>query len=243
MKTSIALAMVVVLFATPSAYPWGNEGHEIVARIAARNLSDAARSQIVALLRGAVIDDLNLKAVVGHEGDPQPSTDAVEQALATIATWPDHMPGGKGATAPWHFVDIGLFEGPSHLSERCGTGCVSQKIAQIRDNLKSNMPLNSLSPDKELRFLVHFVGDIHQPLHTVTNADAGGNCEKITGFSGSHVLHSAWDTALVREVMSEDEDIEAAIITEFTPVRSTVESVIDPDKMAAESFGLAKTVV
>jgi hypothetical protein len=39
--------------------------------------------------------------------------------MARAAIWPDHMPGGKGATAPWHYIDIGLFEGPSHIAERC----------------------------------------------------------------------------------------------------------------------------
>src|SRR5262245_20565678 len=56
--------------------------------------------------------------------------------------------------------------------------------------------------DQELRFLIHFLGDIHQPLHASTNADAGGNCVKVTGFSGSDNLHSTWDTALASAPVS-----------------------------------------
>src|SRR5216684_3952893 len=102
-------------------------------------------------------------------GSPGPPPDgALETAFKTMATWPDHMPGGKGSTAPWHFVDIGLFEGPSHIDERCpGGACVTQKITDLIANLKagqnltvSNPPKPPIifTPPKELRFLVHFLG-------------------------------------------------------------------------------------
>src|SRR5262249_972764 len=112
--------------------------------------------------------------------------------MALMATWPDCMGrdahnhcNPKGVTGPWHFVDVGLFEGPGHLAERCGSGsCVTEKIPTLIDNLKTGMDLVvtdepgealAFKPDRELRFLIHVLGDIHQPLHTVTNADAGGN--------------------------------------------------------------------
>jgi hypothetical protein len=101
--------------AVQPAFSWGDEGHQIVARIAARNLMLKTRQGIVALMRGAFVDDLKLKVLVGS-GGPQPSEDAVEEALAKIAIWPDHMPGGKGVTEPWHYIDIGLFETPVTLA-------------------------------------------------------------------------------------------------------------------------------
>ena len=170
------------LLVCPAALPWGNEGHQIVAEIAARKLTLRAQQNIVALLRSDANDDLHLKAILGASGPPPAG--ALEKTLKTIATWPDNMPGGKGATAPWHFVDIGLFEGPSHISQRCPQGaCVSQKISDIVQNLKTNKNLGQFTPPKELRFLVHFLGDIHQPLHCATNADAGGNCIKEQGYT------------------------------------------------------------
>jgi len=108
----IAVCSVLLLSsAAQPAFSWGDDGHELVARIAARNLTAKARQGIVDLTRRASVDDLKLRDLVGKLNDPQPSDDAVEEALARIAIWPDHMPGGKGITQPWHFIDIGLFEG------------------------------------------------------------------------------------------------------------------------------------
>ena len=80
------------------AFGWGDDGHKLVARIAARNLTPKARQGIVDLMRRASVDDLKLQNLVGKLNDPQPSDDAFEDALAKIAIWPDHMPGGKGVT-------------------------------------------------------------------------------------------------------------------------------------------------
>src|SRR5467141_3071296 len=119
-KTWPAITVSILLLALPnSAFSWGSEGHQIVAQIAARKLTPEAQQNIVALLRSDPNDDLKLKAILGTSGPPPAG--ALEKALKTIATWPDNMPkpAGKGPTAPWHFVDIGLFEGPSHIGERC----------------------------------------------------------------------------------------------------------------------------
>src|SRR5262245_5290150 len=99
---------------------WGDTGHQLTARIAAQRLTDAARRGIVTLVRGAS-DDIGLQSLLGKKGDPQPSDAKVSAAMARMATWPDCMgtfPDGKckpkGVTGPWHFVDVGLFEGPGH---------------------------------------------------------------------------------------------------------------------------------
>ena len=223
------------------ALPWGNDGHQLVARVAARNLTDTARRQIVALLRTDTTDDLKLRFILGSG---TPTNEQVEEALATIATWPDHMPGGKGVTQPWHFIDIGLFEGPSHMNERCDAGCVNQKITELIQHIRQRQNLDKFEPFKQLRFLVHFLGDVHQPLHCVTNADAGGNCVRTTDFDGSTELHSVFDTPLVREVMDTvGADTTAALIQEFQSHKAAFQAQTDPNKIAAESFQLAKEKV
>src|SRR5258708_19060195 len=222
----IAFAAFPFLLICLPALPWGNEGHQIVAEIAARKLTLRTQQNIVKLLRSDPNDDLHLKAILGVSGPPPPG--ALENALKTIATWPDNMPGGKGPTAPWHFVDIGLFEGPSHISQRCPQGAgVSQKISDIEQNLKTSKNLIVqdpktgknvvFTPPKELRFLVHFLGDIHQPLHCATNADPGGNCIKEQGYTlDLHELHAVWDAALVDQNIGKGPRRTAgAIIQEF----------------------------
>src|SRR5262249_23735135 len=120
-KTLLSILLIPAL--SVPAYSWGDEGHQIVARIAARHISDGTRNKIVALIRAAEDDDRGLAASLGRRRRPQ--REVVEDVLATIAIWPDHMPGGKGPTRAWHFIDIGLFEGPSHMNERCPDGnCV-----------------------------------------------------------------------------------------------------------------------
>jgi hypothetical protein len=97
-------------------------------------------------------------------------------------------------------------------------------------------------PPKELRFLVHFLGDIHQPLHRATNADAGGNCIKETGYQLQYPeLHAVWDTGLVDEVISKARpDTAGAIMQEFDG--NLTASSATPDAIAAESFEIARRV-
>ncbi len=253
MKFLVRVVLVVVLGLTclvPITFAWGDDGHEIVARIAARKLVAKTRRRIVSILRSAVDDELHLKALVGPAGGPQPTAAAVEDAMVKMATWPDHMPGGKGATAPWHFIDVGLFEGPVTSANRCAAGCITGMIPTLVANLGANKKLTvtessgqtrTFGPDQELRFLIHFLGDIHQPLHASTNADAGGNCVKTTGFA--HVtpeLHAVWDTGLVRLV--EKPTLKATVSAFLTEFQSQIvlEGVTDAAQIATESFTLAK---
>lgn len=242
-KILTSAALVCLLLALPDrAFSWGNEGHEIVAQIAARKLTPAAQRNIVALVRSDPDDDLNLKAILGTSGAPPPG--ALEKALGIISTWPDHLPGGRGPTGPWHYIDIGLFEGPSHMDERCpGGACITQKITELAGNLKTGKSLGQFSAPKELRFLVHFLGDIHQPLHCVTNADAGGNCVKEQGYDlANPELHALWDTGLVLEMIGEEPaDTAAAIMEEFDGTLEVPETA-DPKAMAAETFEVARRV-
>ena len=256
MKTVARVSILLVLSLHPTvAFSWGDIGHQTVARIAARKLTPAARLRIAQILRAASTDDLNLKPIVGTTGTP--SAAKIEAVLIKMAIWPDHMPGGKGATEPWHFVDIGLFEGPTHLHERCGqAGCVSEKITTLVTNVKTNQPLTvteagetvTFGLDRELRFLIHFVGDIHQPLHCATDADAGGNCIQTHGFSGTQ-LHHVWDTPLLLAAIMDTvaithpNDPAGDIIKEFKAEAGTVASETDPAVIAGESFSLAKTSV
>jgi nuclease S1 len=227
---------------------WGQHGHQIVARIAAQRVKATTKRRMVEILRKGE-NDIDLKSLLGSPGAPQPSAMAFASALARMATWPDSIPGGKGKTAPWHFIDYGLFEGPETTENRCTQGCVTELISTLISNIKASKSIDittddgetvTFGVDKELRFLIHFVGDIHQPLHTITNADAGGNCEKVTGFDGSPKLHSAWDNALVGLIEKPTTSATAsALLAEFSS-DTTSAQMVDPHTMVSESFALAK---
>jgi hypothetical protein len=245
---SVVIALGLAM-PSPEVLAWGDDGHQIVGRIAARRLTANTKRRLVSILREGGDDQLHLPMLLGPLSDPQPSLTTLAEALGRMATWPDHMPGGKGHTGPWHFVDFGLFEGPNTTANRCAEGCVTELITTLVANVRTNKSITVLEAsgvtrtfpvDKELRFLVHLFGDIHQPLHASTNADAGGNCEKATGFNGSSNLHSVWDTALVKLVKKPTLDGSAtALITEFQS-NVLAGGITDPRQIAGESFALAK---
>jgi len=228
-------AIVILLLLAPGqAWCWGDEGHKTVARIAAAHLTERARQAVAELLRR----DATFAA-------PPGATDSVTEAMARAAIWPDHIPGGKGATAPWHYIDIGLFEGPSHLDERCPEGnCIVAKMRQYLVSLKEHRADGAWPESKELAFLMHFAGDIHQPLHCATDADAGGNCVIVAGFEPIHNLHAVWDITLVNNLIARDgPGMIAGMESRFRGKMRHWQDYGSIEKIAAESFDLAKSQV
>jgi len=227
------IAAALWLLAAGPAWPWGDEGHQIVARIAAAHLNGRARQAVADLLR----QDPDLAA-----GGSRPE---LADLLARAAIWPDHMPGGKGATAPWHYIDIGLFEGPAHMAVRCPDGnCIVAKMSQYLVNLKQHRADGAWPEYKELEFLAHFAGDIHQPLHCVTDGDAGGNCVNVAGFEPMRNLHAVWDITLVRNLAARDgSGMLAGMESRFRGKLARWQDYGSIERIAAESFEVAKTQV
>jgi nuclease S1 len=226
--------VTVLLLAPGQAWCWGDEGHQTVARIAAAHLAERARQAVANLLQ----PDAAFAA-------PPGAADPLAEAMARAAIWPDHMPGGKGATAPWHYIDIGLFEGPSHIAERCPQGnCIVEKMKQYLVNLKQHRADGVWSESKELAFLMHFAGDIHQPLHCVSNADAGGNCVNVVGFEPMRNLHAVWDITLVNKLIARDgPGMLAGMESRFRGKMRHWQDYGSIEKIAAESFDVAKSQV
>src|SRR5262249_7156760 len=158
----------LIIALTPTrSHAWGCEGHQTVALIARQQLSDNARAQIDKLLRNNPID-------------PQLHRFCKSQGLTRFAdasTWADDVRNtSKGAkTAGWHSLDTPRGASRDQVPGFCPTdGCVTKAIAEQVDVLKSNA--KGKKKADALRFMIHFVGDVHQPLHCTTNSDRGGNC-------------------------------------------------------------------
>src|SRR5262249_38481591 len=132
----LAAGLLTASVSARNVVAWGDDGHQIVARIAAKKLTPNTKRRIVAILRRGGDDQLHLPGLLGHAGTP--SDETIAEAFSRMAIWPDHMPGGKGATAPWHFIDFGLFEGPNTSAERCEKGCVTELINRLRENVAVN---------------------------------------------------------------------------------------------------------
>jgi hypothetical protein len=94
-------------------------------------------------------------------------------------------------TAPWHYIDICLQDTEQDVRSRCPNGnCVTAKIDEYARRLKDG-DYDKWGAAGDLAFLIHFVGDIHQPLHTTTNADRGGTCQQVNVAPAEENLHYA----------------------------------------------------
>lgn len=194
------LLIVAIVSLPTSARAWGCEGHQVVALLAEKHLSAHAHAMVDKILTEGPIDP-KLSRYCKEGGI---------DAMADGATWPDDIRTQRPETPPWHYVDIPLGTKRREVQKYCDpkVGCVT---SAIRDQLAV---LRSPSADAQkradaLRFVIHFVGDLHQPLHATTNNDEGGNCVPVTFFDELPQLrnpqtlyyvpnlHSVWDTNIL----------------------------------------------
>lgn len=193
-RTLVAFASVCLFVVVPStSYAWGEKGHRIVALVAAAHLTPAATTGVAGLL--------------ALDTDPRVHT------LDDAAVWPDLIKNGRPDTKPWHFIDIQVADAHYNQTRDCPgvthEDCIVTRIAQFRTVLKSPAatPLARL---EALKFLTHFLGDLHQPLHCADKHDRGGNDVQVKWFGKKMNLHSVWDGAIVDragltpDVFSED---------------------------------------
>ncbi len=192
------------LLRAPAAHAWGCKGHQTVAAIAEKHLTPETRQLIQKLLGENPIDS-NLSRWCGNS-----TTDLMVDA----STWPDDVRNAR-KNGPWHYIDIPRGKHKGDLGEYCGAdGCVTRAIEEQRAILKDKSA-DPLKRAEAIRYLIHFVGDLHQPLHAISNADNGGNCVPVKYFHHDPLvnplhperedyspnLHQIWDTEIVERDM------------------------------------------
>ena len=200
----LAGILALLLLTAPSASAWGCKGHQTVALIAEKHLTPEAR-QLVQKLLGENPIDPKLRRWCGN---------ATSDLMVDASTWPDDIRNER-KNGPWHYIDIPRGKHKGDLAEFCGSeGCVTRAIEEQRAILKDK----SADPVKRaeaIRYLIHFVGDMHQPLHAINNADNGGNCVPVKYFRHDPLvnpvhperedyspnLHQIWDTEIIERDM------------------------------------------
>jgi hypothetical protein len=241
----------------PSARSFGCEGHWIVALIAEKHLSLHARREVSALLdpTDAVLED------EGRSGRRSRSrsgkTDRLD-AFVRASVWADEIRARRPATTSWHFLDIPLgTKDAGQLDDFCGaSGCVTKAIREQVAILREQGARPAQRADA-LRFVIHFVGDVHQPLHCATNNDRGGNCVPVDFFGrksrrsphSSHAayepnLHTLWDSSILRRTRGRRRVTTYANALEqrfHTQIEGWLQGDFAPDGWAWESFALAGT--
>lgn len=190
-----------------SAFGWGCEGHQMVGLIARAHLTAEASAAVDKLLADNPLDPAQRRFCRDRPTDP----------IADSASWADDMKS-QDKTFTWHFVDIPLAAerkdvpngdlskwceevGPS-VDGKDRPGCLTSAIAYewgiLRDKSRPGA-----DRARAMRYLIHFYGDLTQPLHDSDNHDQGGNCTRISFFGGERLenLHGIWDDRLLaREV-------------------------------------------
>ena len=192
-----AAAFVATLApAAPAAAYW-EFGHQTVARIAYANLAPRARTAVRRLL-----------AETPRLATPECPATTIEDA----STWADCVKPLKGADGKprfgyaynWHFQDVNICA-PFTLEEACKDGnCVSAQITRDVAILKDRRA-SKVERAQALVFLIHFVGDLHQPLHAGEKGDKGGN--DVAASYGAYSprrfnLHSIWDGTLAERAIT-----------------------------------------
>lgn len=219
MNRSLLLVLALVLVAAPAS-AWGPRGHRLVAELAAAALTPAARAQVDLLLRG----------------EPEPS-------LAGVANWADELrandPDLGRRSAKWHYVNLGESGCRYDAARDCpGGDCVVEAIrAQTAILADRTQPLPARR--QALKFVVHFVGDVHQPMHAGHAHDKGGNTVQLSIPDGSRDgrgsnLHALWDSGLFRDLG----ESEARHATRLQALPDIATGSADPAIWAQESCAI-----
>ena len=238
MRSSHLSACVILAAAAPApALAWGYEGHEIIADIARARLTPAVSAKVDALLAS------DTDTLTAHD-------------MASEATWADAYRGaGHRETAQWHFVDQELdhpdlasacFGRPGLNGAPASAGpaqdCVVDKIDEFTAELAAP---GTSGPERllALKFVLHLVGDVHQPLHASDHQDHGGNCVRIAlGGARTSNLHAFWDTGVLAPLGPDPQAAAIVLAARITSAQAAAWSQGAAADWAAESFGVAKSV-
>jgi hypothetical protein len=241
MKSIKVLAWLCACFCLPrSVLAWGAEGHMVVAQIAYNHLDAEVKAKCDALIAVPVFH-----------------SSSINSNFVTAAVWADDIKSFTSAFSNSHYIDIpisldgsptnGVANDPSNV-----VVAIRQCITTLQD------PTQTLSNQAvALRFLLHFAGDIQQPLHCSTGVttnkptgDAGGNSFSLTGTWSE--LHALWDAgggflsdSVTRPFTAASQAIitnKAAIAEAAYPYPVSVGSIPDPMTWALEGRGLAATI-
>ncbi|MFY0252857.1 S1/P1 nuclease [Chitinophaga sp. 30R24] len=177
MRKKILIGLLVAFLLPVSVFAWGPNGHRIVAEIAWLHLTPQARKAVANIL--------------GRE------------SMAMVANWPDFIKSDTthqyDHTSSWHYLDFPANVDKAKFDELLavahGQNLYTETQAMIKD-----LRTPSLAKDKQvfaLSFLIHLMGDMHQPLHVGRDEDMGGNKFSVMWFDKPSNLHRVWDEQLI----------------------------------------------
>jgi hypothetical protein len=175
-KAALPLIMAIGLGLAAPAWPFGEFGHQLVGALAEDMLTPKARAQAHALL--------------GPEGGPA--------TLAAASTWADAIRALRPATRPWHYITFQI-DDPSPDVARADTPnavtALDRELAVL-----SSPGADRYAREEALKWVIHLVGDLHQPLHAGERHDKGGNLMRVKVNRRTYALHAVWDYVLLERL-------------------------------------------
>lgn len=237
-RFAAALAIVVTLLSSIELLQaWGAQGHRLVGLIAAERLTPAAKKSVDWLLDG--------------------------QTLADVSSWADTIVGEQVQTSYWHYLNIppdaAGYDRDRDCPKQPGTSpgsrndrwrdCVVDRIAYWEERL-GNVKLDRADRATALKFIVHFIGDLHQPFHAL-GVGRGGNDVKVRVFGADNCsndpartipcnLHGVWDFSLIERRGLDDRGYAGELRRVIAAKGLGSQPVGTPAQWAEQSFRLAK---
>jgi beta-galactosidase beta subunit len=220
-RAGLLISTALLILASSQALAWGREGHQIIALIAAHDLKPATTAQVADLL----------------------DSPDVTEGMERYSTWADEIRPSRRDTSPWHYVDIELGSNGYDAArdcpnDDCVVGQITRDIAILRDKSLAK-PIRA----EALRFLIHFVGDLHQPLHCSDNHDRGGNEVKVVLGRRHTNLHAVWDTPVVEALGRDPAVVAGELSSRITAANRAAWGRGSAIPWANECFGLSKRQV
>ncbi|WP_421133209.1 S1/P1 nuclease [Alteromonas sp. A079] len=216
---AVALSTLLTLFITSPAFGWGQTGHRITGAIAQQYLSPLSYAAVSELLPTS-----NLA---------QASTYADEMRSDPSEFW-------QRTASPWHYVTVP--EGKHyHDVGAPKQGDAMTALTRYTETLTSP---NASQDEKRLalRFIVHIIGDLHQPLHAGNGKDKGGNDVKVRFFWEDSNLHRVWDSQMIEQRGLSYTEWTEWLNNDITPKNIRKWASVDPLVWIQESTALRDTI-
>ncbi len=209
MLKRVMILWAVGLMAGAPGWSWGPDGHRLIAEIAWKHATEAVRAEVVKLL---------------PEGE----------TLISVAPWADEVRPQRRETAPWHYINIPVEAPRGDWRPYCPNDeCIITAVQRFAARL-ADRQLSAAEREEALRFLVHFVGDLHQPLHCGDRRDRGGNDVPVVFRGRPTNLHSIWDTPLLAETLQR-EGVRDRLLREAGPDEFGLATAGDPGQWVWDS--------
>jgi hypothetical protein len=243
----LTAALYVLSIGPFNALGWSVEGHKAIAEIGVTQLQGTSTAtRISSLLGGFALPDIATC--------PDEVRNLEEHQIPMSKICAQIFPNPPKGTAQWHFVNTPIKAAPftptaTDVNAACKNNCVTSKITSFLAVLAAAKATDSkakkLAELQALSFVVHFIGDVHQPLHaSIRDNDGGGNAEHIKFFGtddgGILVLHAIWDRQIVTLIDADPAKLATDLGPEITLAKS--EQSGTPTTWAIQSYLPARDV-